>query len=69
MFGLPRELEESAPPRFANAVGFVPVATMAAYTRGSGWLAWGPGLLVATLLAAVTARASAASSTWTAGDC
>jgi hypothetical protein len=35
VFGLPRELEESAPSRFANAVGFValPVATMAAYTR------------------------------------
>jgi hypothetical protein len=58
VFGPPRELEESAPPRFANAVGFVVLsaATALAYTQDSGWLAWGLGLLVAALalLAAVT---------------
>lgn len=58
VFGPPRELEESAPPRFANAVGFVVLsaATVAAYIQGSGWVAWGLGLLVAALalLAAVT---------------
>ena len=57
-FGPPRELEESAPPRFANAVGFVvlSVATMAAYVLDTAWLAWGLGLLVAALalLAAIT---------------
>jgi hypothetical protein len=57
-FGPPRELEESAPPRFANAVGFVVLtaATVAAYALDSMWLAWGLGLLVAALalLAAVT---------------
>jgi Domain of unknown function (DUF4395) len=57
-FGPPLELEESAPPRFANAVGFVVLsaATVAAYTQDSEWVAWGLGLLVAALalLAAIT---------------
>jgi hypothetical protein len=37
VFGPPRELEESAPPRFANAVGFVVLsaATVAAYAQDS----------------------------------
>lgn len=58
VLGPPRELEESAPPRFANGVGFavLSAATVAAYTQDSGWVAWGLGLLVAALalLAAVT---------------
>ena len=58
VFGPPRELEESAPPRFANTAGFLllSAATVAAYTQDSGWLAWGLALLVAALalLAAVT---------------
>jgi len=58
VFGPPRELEESAPPRFANAVGFVVLsaATVAAYIQAPDWVAWGLGLLVAALalLAGVT---------------
>lgn len=56
--GPPRELEEAAPPRFANTVGFVVLsaATVARYGFGLTWLAWALGILVAALalLAAVT---------------
>lgn len=58
--GPPREMEEAAPPRFANTLGFVflSVAAMAAYGLDSPgrWLAWILALLVAglALLAAVT---------------
>ena len=56
--GPPRELEEAAPPRFANTVGLVVLsaATVAWYGFDLTWLAWALGLLVATLalLAAVT---------------
>lgn len=57
-FGPPRELEEAAPPRFANAVGFVflTVASLAWFAFDAGWVAWGLGLLVSALalLAAIT---------------
>ena len=56
--GPPRELEEAAPPRFANTVGFVvlSLATVARYGFDLDWVAWALGLLVAALalLAAVT---------------
>lgn len=56
--GPPRELEEAAPPRFANTVGFVVLgaATTARYAFGLEGVAWALGLLVAALalLAAVT---------------
>jgi hypothetical protein len=56
--GPPRELEEAAPPRFANTVGFVvlSLATLARYVFDLDWVAWALGLLVAALalLAAVT---------------
>ena len=57
-FGPPRVLEEAAPPRFANAVGFVflTVASLAWFGFDAGWVAWGLGLLVSALalLAAIT---------------
>lgn len=56
--GRPRELEEAAPPRFANTVGFVflTAASLAAYVLDTMWLAWTLGLIVSALalLAAVT---------------
>jgi Domain of unknown function (DUF4395) len=56
-FGPPRELEEAAPPRFANAVGFVflAVASLAAFL-GVSSLAWGLALVVSglALLSAAT---------------
>jgi hypothetical protein len=60
--GPPRELEEAAPPRFANTLGFLflTTATIAYFAFRSplldGWLAWGLALLVSALalLAAVT---------------
>jgi hypothetical protein len=60
--GPPRELEEAAPPRFANTLGFLflTAATIAYFAFGAplldGWLAWGLALLVSALalLAAVT---------------
>jgi hypothetical protein len=55
--GPPRELEEAAPPRFANTVGFVVLsaAALAWYAFGLAWVAWGLALLVSALalLAAV----------------
>src|SRR5438445_7065015 len=41
-FGPPKELEESAPPRFANGVGFafLAVATLLAYPLGLRGAAW-----------------------------
>lgn len=60
-FGPPRELEEAAPPRFANTLGFVflTTASLAYYLPEEPitWLAWGLGLLVSALalLAAITA--------------
>jgi hypothetical protein len=60
--GPPRELEEAAPPRFANTLGFL-FLTAAAVSYFAfrppvlgGWLAWGLGLLVSALalLAAAT---------------
>jgi uncharacterized protein DUF4395 len=57
VLGPARELEEAAPPRFANAVGFVCLAgaTAAAYL-GASWVGWALALLVAALalLSAVT---------------
>jgi hypothetical protein len=60
--GQPRELEEAAPPRFANTLGFLflTVATVAYFAfdppLAGGWVAWGLGLLVSALalLAATT---------------
>lgn len=56
--GPPRELEEAAPPRFANLVGFVflGTATIAYYVLGLWTLAWTLALVVSglALLAAVT---------------
>jgi hypothetical protein len=56
--GPPRELEEAAPPRFANTVGFVVLsaAALAWYVFELVWVAWGLALLVSALalLAAVT---------------
>lgn len=58
--GPPRELEEAAPPRFSNTLGFVflTVASVAYYLPSEPvtWLAWGLGLLVSALalLAATT---------------
>ena len=56
--GPPRQLEEAAPPRFANTVGFVVLgaATVALYGLDLAWVAWALGLLVAALalLAATT---------------
>jgi hypothetical protein len=62
VFGPPSELEEAAPPRFANTLGFVflTVATVAMYAfdpaLAGGWVAWGLGLVVSglALLAATT---------------
>jgi hypothetical protein len=58
----PKELEETAPPRFANTVGFLflSAATVTYFAfdppLADGWVAWGLGLLVAglALLAAIT---------------
>ncbi len=50
--GPPRELEEAAPPRFSNTLGFVflTAASLAYYAgRPSDALAWGLGLLVSAL--------------------
>lgn len=56
--GPPRELEEAAPPRFANTVGFAFLAgaSVAAYMFGSETAAWTLALIVSglALLAAVT---------------
>jgi Domain of unknown function (DUF4395) len=60
--GPPRELEEAAPPRFANTLGFLflTLATAAYYVFDTplarGWVAWGLALVVSALalLAAVT---------------
>jgi hypothetical protein len=60
--GPPRKLEEAAPPRFANALGFLFLlaATVAYFAfdppLAGGWVAWGLGLLVSALalLAATT---------------
>jgi hypothetical protein len=56
--GPPGELEEAAPPRFANTVGFafLTVASGAAYVYGSETVAWTLALIVSglALLAAVT---------------
>ena len=56
--GPPRELEEAAPPRFANGIGFVVLsaAAVAWYAFELPWLAWGLALLVSALalLAALT---------------
>ena len=58
--GPPRELEEAAPPRFSNTLGFVflTAASLAYYLpqQPVTWLAWGLGLLVSALavLAATT---------------
>ena len=62
LFGPPSELEEAAPPRFANTVGFVflTAASIAFYAfdppLADGWVAWGLGLVVSglALLAAIT---------------
>ncbi|HEV3474086.1 MAG TPA: DUF4395 domain-containing protein [Actinomycetota bacterium] len=58
LLGPPSELEEAAPPRFANTLGFLflTAATFAHYGFGTEGLAWGLGLLVSglALLAAVT---------------
>ena len=62
VFGPPKELEEAAPPRFANTLGFVflTVASVAHYAfeppLAGGWVAWGLGLVVSALalLAATT---------------
>jgi hypothetical protein len=61
-FAPPHELEEAAPPRFANTVGFVFLAAAsAAYFAfdpplAAGWVAWVLGLIVSglALLAATT---------------
>ena len=58
--GPPGELEEAAPPRFANTLGFVflTAASLTHYlpSQPIDWLAWGLGLLVSALalLAATT---------------
>jgi hypothetical protein len=62
LFGPPKELEEAAPPRFANTVGFVflTVASLAHFAfeppLAAGWVAWGLALVVSALalLAATT---------------
>lgn len=58
LLGPPQELEEAAPPRFANTIGFVVLsaASVAWYAFGLTWVTWGLGLLVAALalLAATT---------------
>jgi hypothetical protein len=58
VLGPPGELEEAAPPRFANTIGFVVLtaATMSWYALGLDWLAWSLTLLVSALalLAATT---------------
>lgn len=58
LLGPPGELEEAAPPRFANTIGFVVLsaASVAWYAFGLTWVTWGLGLLVAALalLAATT---------------
>lgn len=50
-FGPPRELEESAPPRFANTLGFLflSAATIALYVFSAEVVAWSLGLLVSAL--------------------
>lgn len=59
-FGPPRELEEAAPPRFSNTLGFVflTAASLAYYLPANPMeqLAWGLGLVVSALalLAATT---------------
>ena len=57
-FGPPRELEEAAPPRFANTLGFmfVAAATIAYWGFDAHVTAWSLGLLVSALalLAATT---------------
>jgi hypothetical protein len=56
--GPPRELEEAAPPRFANTVGFVVLgaASLARYAFELDRLAWGLALVISALalLAAIT---------------
>lgn len=56
--GPPGELEEAAPPRFANTVGFafLTVASVAAYGLEATAVAWGLALVVSALalLAALT---------------
>lgn len=56
--GPPRALEETAPPRFANTLGFIvlALATIARYGFDATTVAWSLGLLVAglALLSAVT---------------
>jgi hypothetical protein len=58
--GPPRELEEAAPPRFSNTLGFafLTAASLAYFLpeQPLTWLAWGLGLLVSALalLAATT---------------
>lgn len=57
VLGHPRELEEAAPPRFANTLGFAVLsAATVAWSFGLTWLAWALGLVVSALalLAAVT---------------
>ena len=58
LLGPPRELEEAAPPRFANTLGFLflTVASVAYYVFEAETVAWGLGLLVSglALLAAIT---------------
>jgi len=58
LFGPPKELEEAAPPRFANTLGFLFLsgASIAYYGFGASSVAWGLGLLVSglALLAATT---------------
>jgi hypothetical protein len=61
-FGPPHELEEAAPPRFANTVGFafLAVASLAYFAfdppLAGGWVSWVLGLIVSglALLAATT---------------
>jgi len=56
--GPPRELEEAAPPRFANLVGFLflGTASLLLYAAELSAVAWGLGLVVSALalLAATT---------------
>lgn len=49
--GPPRELEEAAPPRFANTLGFVFLSTASVlhYAAGLTGVAWGLGLVVSAL--------------------
>lgn len=60
ILGPPGELEEAAPPRFANTLGFVFLLAASVAWFGFdpplGWVAWGLGLLVSALalLAATT---------------